>query len=240
MDMSSDISTLNGVGTKIEEKLNSCGIYSILDLILYFPRDYEEFSMHSEISGINKDEKVTLKLKVLKFLNDIRTRNGKIISTVVFTDGKNTIKGRWFNQPYYKNKFKPNFSYNITGKVQIYNNEAIIMNPSVSQYNVYDSESKPESDNSYEKIEECSLFPKYSLKAGVTDTLIKKLIKQVLGSIVIIDNLPDYLVKKYKLCSLDTAVRNIHRPMELKKLQRSSEKIEVSGAVYLFYEDSYA
>ena len=40
MDISQDVKCLKGVGPKLLEKLNKCGIFSILDLLLYFPRDY--------------------------------------------------------------------------------------------------------------------------------------------------------------------------------------------------------
>ena len=41
MQVSIEISSLKGVGPKLNEKLNKCGIFTILDLLLYFPRDYE-------------------------------------------------------------------------------------------------------------------------------------------------------------------------------------------------------
>lgn len=41
MNLYSEISSLKGVGPKLKEKLNKCGVYTLLDLLLYFPRDYE-------------------------------------------------------------------------------------------------------------------------------------------------------------------------------------------------------
>ena len=37
MNIYSDISSLKGVGPKATEKLNRCGIFNILDILLYFP-----------------------------------------------------------------------------------------------------------------------------------------------------------------------------------------------------------
>ena len=36
MDVSNDVSVLKGVGPKLLEKLNKCGIFTIMDLLLYF------------------------------------------------------------------------------------------------------------------------------------------------------------------------------------------------------------
>ena len=40
MDIYSNVSTLKGVGPKVLERLNKVSIFNILDLLLYFPRDY--------------------------------------------------------------------------------------------------------------------------------------------------------------------------------------------------------
>ena len=53
MDISQDVKCLKGVGPKLLEKLNKCGIFSILDLLLYFPRDYE-FHLMKLMKKINR------------------------------------------------------------------------------------------------------------------------------------------------------------------------------------------
>ena len=35
-----DIGLVKGVGPKLKERLNKVGIFTVLDLLLYFPRDY--------------------------------------------------------------------------------------------------------------------------------------------------------------------------------------------------------
>ncbi|MCD3361356.1 hypothetical protein G8T83_00660, partial [Clostridium botulinum D/C] len=42
MNINDDVDSLKGIGPKTKELLNKCGIYKILDLLLYFPRDYEK------------------------------------------------------------------------------------------------------------------------------------------------------------------------------------------------------
>ena len=53
MDVTKDIGSLKGVGPKLKEKLNKCGIFTILDLLLYFPRDYEFLRSNISISSID-------------------------------------------------------------------------------------------------------------------------------------------------------------------------------------------
>ena len=84
MDIYSNISSLKGVGPKATEKLNKCGIFNILDILLYFPRDYEFVDGNAEFEDINGEEKQILRCEVKMFKKDVRTRNGKVLTTIEF------------------------------------------------------------------------------------------------------------------------------------------------------------
>lgn len=63
MDIYSNISCLKGVGPKASEKLNKCGIFNILDILLYFPRDYEFVDGNAEFETISGEDKQILKMQ---------------------------------------------------------------------------------------------------------------------------------------------------------------------------------
>ncbi len=60
MNIYSDISSLKGVGPKATEKLNRCGIFNILDILLYFPRDYEFVGGNTDFDIIDGQEIMNL------------------------------------------------------------------------------------------------------------------------------------------------------------------------------------
>ena len=60
MDISQDVKYLKGVGPKLLEKLNRCGIFTVLDLLLYFPRDYEFLRSNIPFSEIDEEDKQVL------------------------------------------------------------------------------------------------------------------------------------------------------------------------------------
>lgn len=124
MKIYDDISLIKGVGPKVKENLNKCLIFNIMDLILYFPRDYEV------VDG-KQDGKRVITCKVEKIERDFRTRTSKIMTTVVFECGGKKLKGKWFNQPYVKNSFIPGSEYKLLGKVQDYKGEPVMINPAV-------------------------------------------------------------------------------------------------------------
>jgi ATP-dependent DNA helicase RecG len=211
VDIYSDIKYIKGVGPKMAETLNKCGIFSVIDLLLYFPRDYENVSAHKSILDCPESEKVIVECTVLNILKDVRLKNNKTLSTIVFCQGENKFKGKWFNQTYAKNSFKISNKYLITGKVDKFKEEITIMNPKIVKNTSVDTN---------------KILAKYPLKNNVTNNFFNKIISDVLCNIEIAENLPKWLVEKYNFCSLDDATRNIHSPKSSELLNESKRRLK--------------
>lgn len=214
MDAKDSVSYIKGVGAKTSEMLNKCGIYSIMDLLLYFPRDYEIIQHASSVDGNFAANKIIIDCEFIKAVSDIRTKTGKIITTLLFKDNSSTFKCRWFNQPYMKNRFVAGNRYKVTGRLENYNGEKIILNPSISNIGLQDIK------------KERKIVPIYPLKGALTNNLLLKLIISVLTNIQIEDDFPEYLIKKYNLCSLDFAIRNIHIPESVEVMKVSRKRLK--------------
>ena len=214
MDVLSDISSTKGVGPKTALNLNKCGIYTILDLLLYFPYNYETINNCNEINNTEKSPKTIIKCSVVRINKDLRFNSGKVLTSIVFTDGARQFKGQWFNQPYMKNYYKIGMNYTLIGKITSFREQIILQSPQIIK----------------DKIEVCdnnvTIFPKYSLKEGISNNLIIKLIKDVLSKIVIEENLPDWIISKYNFISLDSAIRCIHYPTNSEELEKSTKRLK--------------
>ena len=211
MNTYSDIKYIKGVGPKMAENLNKCGIFNVLDLLLYFPRDYENISVHKSVLECMDGEKVIVECSVVNILRDVRLKNNKTLSTIVFCQGDNKFKGKWFNQMYAKNSFKISSKYIITGKVNIFKNEITIMNPKIVKNTSMDTN---------------KIIAKYPIKKNVTNNFFNKIISDVLCNIEIVDNLPEWIVKKYCFCSLSDATHNIHSPKNIELLNKSKKRLK--------------
>ena len=211
MNTYSDIKYIKGVGPKMAENLNKCGIFNVLDLLLYFPRDYENIAAHKSVLDCAESEKVIVECSVLNILKDVRLKNNKTLSTIVFCQGDNKFKGKWFNQTYAKNSFKISSKYIITGKVNKFKNEITIMNPKIIKNTSMDTN---------------KIIAKYPLKNNITNNFFNKIISDVLCNIEIIDNLPKWIVEKYCFCSLSDATRNIHSPKSIELLNESKKRLK--------------
>jgi ATP-dependent DNA helicase RecG len=223
MDLYDDISSIKGIGPKMKNLLNNCGIFTVMDIILYLPRDYEKIYVHNSVSEVI-ESKVILSCTAVAIERDIRTKNRRVISTVVFRTGSTIVKGKWFNQPYMKDKFIINENYIISGKMQDFRSEKTIINPIIVT-NV-SSQSKELSYNDSCAENSFSIVPKYPLKEGLTNNFLVKIISHILDSIRISENLPQQLTKKHNLCSLERAITNIHHPKTLEDLKESQKRIK--------------
>ena len=205
-----DIGLVKGVGPKLKERLNKVGIFTVLDLLLYFPRDYEFLNDDISLNGDISDEKAILKCKVQSYGSSIRTRNGKTLTTINFTYNNLKVIGKWFNQPYIKRNFILGNEYNLMGKFKKVNNTLEVINPLIPCKEANNSE----------------ILPIYTLKNGLTNKILVKLINEILKNMIIKENLPEEIVKKYKLISLDKAIRSIHFPEGRGELQSAINRLK--------------
>ena len=205
-----DIGLVKGVGPKLKERLNKVGIFTVLDLLLYFPRDYEFLNDDISLNGDISDEKAILKCKVQSYGGSIRTRNGKTLTTINFTYNNLKVIGKWFNQPYIKRNFILGNEYNLMGKFKKVNNTLEVINPLIPCKEANKSE----------------ILPIYTLKNGLTNKILVKLINEILKNMIIKENLPEEIVKKYKLISLDKAIRSIHLPEGRGELQSAINRLK--------------
>ena len=80
MDLNNDVKYIKGVGPNRVVLLNKLGIYTLKDLITYYPRDYEDRSIPKLINEVLDGEEVLIKgfaiskmleLKIRKFLRKV-------------------------------------------------------------------------------------------------------------------------------------------------------------------------
>ena len=171
-----DIGLVKGVGPKLKERLNKVGIFTVLDLLLYFPRDYEFIKSDVDFDEIDGEEKQILSCRVIGYDRDIKTKNGKVLTTIKFDYNGHIVLGKWFNQKYIKNTFKMNNTYELVGKFKKVGKMLEVVNPIVGCNDAKKSE----------------IIPKYPLKGDLNDRVIAKLINEALDKVIITDNLPKY------------------------------------------------
>ena len=220
--LDTSVQYLKGVGPKMYELLNKLGIYSVKDLIEYYPRAYEDRTRLVKIDEFEKDKSVLFIATVVRPVTVAHARGKKIISTVVTDESGRLAFLTWFNQVYIKDKLKEGMSYLFYGKVSSVSPSRATLE-SCSIYDVMQ----------LDKIQ--GLYPIYSLTAGVTQNYLFKLITNLIidNGILLKDIFETEFRKKYGLAEINYAVRNIHFPKNFSMVETARNRI-IFEELFLF------
>lgn len=211
MNIYSSVKSIKGVGPKMAEKLGKCGIYSVLDLLLYFPRDYESLFVVDNLEDVSQKEKAIVEVQVSRILPDIRTKTGKILTSIYFVHRGMLLKAIWFNQPYAKGNFRVGNKYVIKGTIEKDGKNFVIKNP-VAMKNT--------------TVEDTDIMAKYPLKEDISNTFFNKIITEAFSLVKIHENLPEAIIRKYNFMSLEEALMSIHNPKSLNDLEEAKRRLK--------------
>lgn len=206
-NLNKEIQFVKGIGPKRADKLHKLNIFTLKDLIYYFPRQYEDRSIIKKISQLENEDKVSIKGIITK-IDTYSPRKGMKITRIDLRDDTGYIKMSFFNQEYITKVFKSGDSVLAFGKVKIENNFKEFIPIEIEHYT-----NKPSAT--------CKIEPVYPLTYGLSNKELQGMIKSVLikEEFKVKEYLPKYILEKYKLCSIDFAVRNIHSPTNKESLK---------------------
>lgn len=201
------IQYVKGIGPKKAEKLNKLGIYTIKDLLYYFPRQFEDRSVIKKIAQLEDEEKVTVKALITN-IESYTPKKGMTITRIDVKDDTGFAKLTFFNREYIKNTFRVGDSILAFGKVKK-NGRFVELNSCELEY----LSASPKNIG--------KLVPVYPLSYGVTNKDIMNTVRMVFESkdIKIPEYMPEYILKKYRLCGIEYAIKNIHFPKDKESLK---------------------
>ena len=199
-DLKIDIQYVKGIGPKKAYKLNKLGIFTLKDLLYYFPRQYEDRNNLKKIIDLKNEDKATVKA-IISNISTSNPKKGMTLTKVDIKDETGFAKLVFFNQPYISNTFRNGDTVLVFGKVK-----KEFKNTEITSCEIEHLTNSPKNT--------CKIMPIYPLTFGVTNKEIISIIKSVLSNkeLVVKDYLPKNIIEKYKLCSIDYAIRNIHSP----------------------------
>jgi len=209
-DLKKDIQYLKGVGPARAKLLGRLGIKTVEDLLYYSPFRYEDRGNIKPIGELIRhgtDESYqTVQGKVMASGIVITPRQRKKIFEATIGDGSGYITAKWFNQPYLKDVLKKEKRVVVSGHVRRdpYSYGLYMDGP---EFEIMDEEEG-------ELIHTGRIVPIYHVTSGLTQKVMRNIIKGLLDLYSLPEILPQGLLDKYHLPGLHDAVNQIHFPPE--------------------------
>ena len=130
VDLNQDVKYVKGVGPNRALLLNRLGIYTLKDLITYYPREHEDRSKPINIEDLVDGQEALIEVTCVSRVNEIRThRRNMTIYKLITRDDTGSITITWYNQSYLKQRFKLGEKYNFFGKVSEKNGNLQMISP---------------------------------------------------------------------------------------------------------------
>ena len=232
MQINDSISVLKGVGPKKVEILHDIGIKTIEDLALYFPKSYEDRRTVTPISELKAGSDFLIQARLVNKRMGANRFNKKTPLVLNVSDDSGMLEVVFFNGYFLNKLFDIGKEYVFYGRVTENLDRLQIVHP---EFTIAGSN---------DDVRE--IIPVYSLRQGLSQKEMRRMqrdIKLVYSSIK--EWIPEDIVEKNKLASLDFAISNMHFPSNAKKVLQSRYRLIFdelftleTGLMYMKSDDS--
>ncbi|MCF8429669.1 MAG: ATP-dependent DNA helicase RecG [Bacteroidia bacterium] len=220
--LNTKIEYLKGVGpAKAELLQKEFAIFTFNDLLYYFPYRHIDRSKMYQISQID-DTIQYIQLKgTISNLKTIGTGTGARLSATL-SDGTGTLELLWFQgQKWIRESILAGKPYVVFGKLSEFNRAFSMVHPSLE-------DPAQVSEKLYMKMMPLYNASEKAKKRGLDARAIMKFTNTLLTDpkFDIGENLPDYLIKKYKLMPRKQAMIQIHFPTSFTLLSEATKRLK--------------
>ena len=211
MDLFSPVTDLRGVGPARAEVFRKLGIFTLYDLLAYFPRDYEDRTNPIEIAQLQPGvpacfEAMAVSQPVLR-----RIGKGRDVTNLTVADETGKLTLHYFNQPYIKTQLHYGERYYFYGTLSEQGMQ--MANPA------FEAADRPGAVTN-------RLLPVYPLTAGLSNRTLCACIRQALSEAgALPELLPETVRERYGLCGVTEAYTSVHMPESWDALRRARKRL---------------
>lgn len=200
---------VKGIGPKYLELLKKLDIYTVNDLINYYPFRYEVLS-RTDISGAEVPDKVILDGKVASMPMVSRLKRGLNKLNFRMEHEEGAVGITIFNRAFMKNNLNPGTNVIVIGR---YDKKTNIISASDIKQGTLGGSTKIE--------------PVYHLTRGLSNKVLHNMINSALTSCDnFIDNVPAYLINKYDFYNKKMSLSLVHNPSDQKRLDEALKRLK--------------
>ncbi|GAX90415.1 ATP-dependent DNA helicase RecG [Effusibacillus lacus] len=212
LSLQSPVNHIAGVGPSRERDLARLGIFTVQDLITYYPFRYDDRTVQSG-QTLGHDTRVTVQA-IVQAPPAVRHKGRRSTMTVqVKTHDGMSMTAVWFNRLFLRDKLRPGSSITITGKYDARRRSLV-----VSQYEFGSHDTSVHSNR---------LVPIYEVRGELTPKVLRAILTKALKQVEsqIPEILPHSLLAKYKLIPKRDALAQIHLPKDAESLRQARRRL---------------
>ena len=218
-----ELKDVKGIGPKSLVLLNKLNIYTVDDLINYYPVRYDVLK-RSDLDNLDPDMKIIIDGRVESIPLVIRIKAGLNKMNFRLATSDRIFGVSIFNRAFMKQHLGIGTNVIVIGKYDKAKNV------------ITASDIKIGSLGNTSKIEAV-----YHLTNGLTNKNISTYVNMALLSIGrnVVDNIPDYIIEKYNFPSKKIALNIIHNPSNIEKLKEAKIRLKYEELFEFMFKINY-
>lgn len=236
-----EVKFVKGVGPRVASLLNQANVYTIEDLLYYFPRKYLDYHNRLKIKDLTPGQEATV-IGTISHVNAYNTKNRNLgIVSVRVQDDTGYFSANWMfanaNKALlesYKARFTRGAEVMLSGRVKwdSYKGQLAMDRPEVEILS-YDTDDSDEVTAA--SLHMGRIVPVYPLVQGLNLKVLRRAIRHALNDYLagISDPLPPDLRKTYQLLDLQTALEQIHFPETFDHHEAARRRLVFDELFYL-------
>ncbi len=203
---------LKSVGQRRAAALAKLGVHTVGDLLLFFPRQYQDWRQVTPIGSLQIGENALLRGQVLQ-CHLQPTRSKLTLLKAVLADDSGVVSATWFNQRYLEKELYPGRELLLLGRLEIRFRE-----PQFTVEDFYFADLP----GAGQKIQ-----PIYPATEGLSQKNLRALTEQAIARYGTLppELLPDWLLQKYQWPGRAECIRELHYPTDFDRLQRCRRRM---------------
>lgn len=223
-EIKNPVSSVSGVGPALTKNLAKLNIFTVGDLLQYYPRDYEDRTQRVSLKDFARSPKIHTVAKIMRHewfgYGNMRTLK------LIINDGTAQAELICFNRPFFEKSFPVGAIISLHGSFFVKYNAlqsssfeaSVIENPSESEIKAGQPAPLP-GDLANRLPSDNRVLPVYPLTEGVSQKQLSKAISAALKQYAkgIDDEIPEEIIQKRSLLHKQDAVQLIHQPASMEK-----------------------